>query len=229
MTNNNSHQIFGINYFREKAIAATVVLAVVLITFWLTGKDDKTGLADRDNDGVLDNVDKCPDEKGELKYEGCLIGKGQEDKTAKQPKDSEKQNYSPSESDTKQQSSFEPNSSANQEPTPPPQVAPQPPGGEVIDNVKKVESIDSQLKFDNKTNRFSWNTALSKASKLKLVITANGAPEEIDVTRRSDFLYSPNKGSMQGMKITAVLRSDDSKVPINKESPKTYSPNCSAD
>jgi hypothetical protein len=227
MTNNNSHQIFGINYFREKAIAATVVLAAVLVTIWLTDRYDKKGLADRDNDGVLDNVDKSPDEKGELKYEGGIIGKDQEDKTAKQSKDSEKQTHSPSESETSQPSSNEPNPSANQGNIGPPTK-------EVPANLKPVptaKAVRPDLKFDDSTNKFTWNEALIKCTDLKLIITAPGQriPETIPVTGKSEYRYSPGEGSKQGMKITAVLTSTDARYTIQTETSETYSPNCSAD
>jgi hypothetical protein len=230
MANSNSHKVLGINYFREKAIAAVVVLAVVLITLRFTGKDEKTGLADRDNDGVLDNVDKCPDDKGELKFEGCPIGKEMTNKASNEPMDAEEKLRSQPEGSASRNHDNERGELSDQEFSPkPPEVVAQPSAEEVVTSVK-VESIDSQLKFDNKSNEFSWNSNLAKSNNLRLIITdANGNQEEIDVTRRSGFTYSPNKGSMQGMKKNAILKSGDAKVPIKKEAPKTFTPNCSAE
>lgn len=239
-----SHQIMGINYFREKLTALSVVLVIVLVTVWLT-KEDKVAtlatLADRDNDGILDSVDICPDEKGELRYGGCLpkANPVANDPGSKNP--TPKQGEIPA-SELKPESGDYAGGSHHDEgshgweewgdshdedfssvPTFP---NPGPPNIEVTTHPIPV---DCGIKFEKRTNVYSWDSSLADADKLTLeIIPSDGSRGwTIDVTGKSSYEFNPNRGNIQGMRMSAVLSSSDTRYSLDNGQLEDHYVNCS--
>jgi hypothetical protein len=244
MTYNNSHKVLGINYFREKAIAASVVILIVLLALWLTNGHNSEVLADSDGDGVLDNVDKCPKEKGLMRFDGCLsensgvsaqasgVGEGSSASVAGQKvpgssalnsnakTGSEEIGFKESEMVLDNQSSGN-NQFTNNEPAPPSNV-----------QVKKqVTNVDANLAFNPGSNVFTWDNSCEKAREMYLKITdSNGSLVQYEkVTGKTSYTFSPNRGTMQGKRLNAELISNDEDFKLIKRYSKGFSPNCSAE
>lgn len=64
-------------FYQQKAsfkISYSLVSTNVNSRFWITETvSDTTKKNDRDGDGIIDSLDKCPDEKGVLQYDGCPV------------------------------------------------------------------------------------------------------------------------------------------------------------
>jgi hypothetical protein len=242
-----SHQIMGINYFREKLTALAVAAAIVLLTMWFT-KDEKVAVvADRDNDGILDSVDICPDEKGELRYGGCLP------KANPVPKDFDSKNPTPKQGDiptselnpesgyyvggshSDEGSHFDGGSHGGSDwgdsheedlSSNPTFTNPGPPNIEVT---TQPISVDCAITFQKKTNVYSWSPSLADANNLTLeIIPSDGSRGwTIDVTGKSSYEFSPNKGNIQGMKMSAILSSSDKGYSLDNRRLENHYVNCS--
>ena len=201
---------------------------------------NNNNLADRDQDGILDNIDQCPDEKGAIEYGGCASStskSGMAETQAPLPTEAPKSNA------TQPSVAMPKNTASTPEPSQPkivdarntvavenalktttPELTTVPPAEPVAKNVS------ARLKTNSGQNTISWNSELSKAKDLQLSITtASGLNFKKDVTGMSSYTFNPGSGEWQGKKCTVTLTSGDSKIIIdNSKLPNTFF-NCSAE
>lgn len=224
-TNSNSHQVLGINYFRQKAIAVAVILGIIFLTVCLTKKVD-------DSSNVESRAAVVPDNKdGSWAERTSGNNGGQSQNTEKASIASQKSGGSdgagvnngsssgqPAAGSEKQsEESISISSPAN------PKVGPPP--------VKKSKTLPANLDFNKETNVFTWNVNCAESEKLVLKITdINGnLIDNFTVTGKSSFTFNPNKGIMQGKRLQAKLISEDNKVKLESEgSSEEFYPNCSS-
>jgi hypothetical protein len=232
---------------QTKTIVITAV-AVIVVAFaagnYLKNKPSDAP-SDRDNDGIVDQTDRCPDEKGTADLFGCpATGDGStasaptvtpnvaEDASSADlsansnsalPEKTQQQSVSTADQsmnkkmDVRQAVSNEPaNKVQAAEPTLPAPV--------------EVKNVAARLKTNSGQNTISWNSELSKAKDLQLSITtASGLNFKKDVTGMSSYTFNPGSGEWQGKKCTVTLSSADPKVTIdNAKLPNTFF-NCSAE
>jgi hypothetical protein len=223
-----------------------LLIAVIILSVAFFGcigcNSNNNNTADRDQDGILDNIDQCPDEKGSLEYKGCASSTPKTDTAATQAP-------VPTQA---------PTSAATQQAAPAPKSStstvsasqPEPPKamdariGVIAENAMKttaietapapmeqaVKNVSARLKTNSGQNTISWNSELSKAKDLQLSITtASGLNFKKDVTGMNSYTFNPGSGEWQGKKCTVTLTSGDSKIIIdNSKLPNTFF-NCSAE
>lgn len=221
-------------------IAAFVFAAASLVGVGCNTNNNN--LADRDQDGILDNIDQCPDEKGAIEYGGCASStskSGTADTQTPAPTEAPKaatnqqtaaaqKNSNPavpaSQSDQAKATdsrNVAVTENAMKTATPEPAVTPSEP---------VAKNVSARLKTNSGQNTISWNSELSKAKDLQLSITtASGLNFKKDVTGMSSYTFNPGSGEWQGKKCTVTLTSGDSKIIIdNSKLPNTFF-NCSAE
>src|SRR5437879_1883317 len=64
---------FGIQQLRSGLVNTEIINSGIYPTAHHFVVSDTTKKNDRDGDGIIDSLDKCPDEKGVLQYDGCPI------------------------------------------------------------------------------------------------------------------------------------------------------------
>lgn len=221
-------------------------LAIIIIAAAALGgtgcNSNNNNLADRDQDGILDNIDQCPDEKGAIEYGGCASSSP---KTGTADTQTPVPTEAPKTTAIQQTAPIQKNSNTTVPASQPDQakvtdsrnvavaenamktVAPEP---AVTPAEPAAKNVSARLKTNSGQNTISWNSELSKAKDLQLSITtASGLNFKKDVTGMSSYTFNPGSGEWQGKKCTVTLTTGDTKVIIdNSKLPNTFF-NCSAE
>jgi hypothetical protein len=229
----------------QRNSSAIIIVAVIVAAAAIGGyiyNSKNNNLADRDQDGILDNVDRCPDEKGAIEYGGCNTS-AEASNTASTPAltaTEASEAAAPQAASATQKNST---STVAVKESAQPQVS-DARNAVVDENSMKVTTIETatapsepaaknvsaRLKTNSGQNTISWNAELSKAKDLQLSITtASGLNFKKDVSGMSSYTFNPGSGEWQGKKCTVTLTTGDTKIIIdNSKLPNTFF-NCSAE
>jgi hypothetical protein len=233
------------NQTKTIVITAVAVIVVALAAGNYLKNKKSDAPSDRDNDGIVDQVDRCPDDKGTPDYFGCpAVETASETPNAPSPSaDTQPNNTVQSGSDANSYSSDKSQSqsatvaeqSTNKKVDIRPAVSNEPAGkAQTAESVApapvEIKNVSARLKTNSGQNTISWNGELSKAKDLQLSITtASGLNFKKDVTGMSSYTFNPGSGEWQGKKCTVTLSSADPKITIdNAKLPNTFF-NCSAE
>jgi hypothetical protein len=230
------------NQTKAIAITAAVVILVAISAGLYIKNQIKDSSSDRDNDGIADNIDRCPDEVGTIEFSGCayqnaslnessqsLSTLDKEKNFAEQNKNAKQDGKSrTNEVPSNQQSSSSKLSEVKTGPTQ--QADNQITITETSATETSIKNVAAKLKSNSGANKISWNAELAKVKDLLLTITtANGLNFKKDVTGLSSYTFNPGSGEWQGKKCTVTLSSSDPKITIdNSKLPNTFF-NCSAE
>ena len=222
-------------------VIAVIIVAAAAGNYFKNKKNDST--TDRDNDGIADTIDRCPDEAGTVEFSGCTTqsastGNQSDSKspTATSEKGSSEQNRTATQPDNNRMNQVATSQQPTSNRTNEVQTLPMQEFDNKMTEAKPIEeeitvkNVSAKLKANSGANTISWNSELSKAKDLLLTIsTASGLNFKKDVTGLGSYTFNPGSGEWQGKKCTVVLSSSDPKIAIdNSKLPNTFF-NCSAE